>query len=210
MNRTFKFTRAPYDKGDNVYDKSTFTFEPGVTILVGCNGSGKTTLLNHIKREVQKDKNSIMISFNNLLEGGDRSVSRDIFFADMSIAATKMCSSEGETINYNIASVAGKIGQTVRTNKNNNKDLFILFDAIDSGLSIDNIEEIKSDLFNTVLKDCEGEREVYIICSANSYELCNGQKCLDVQSAKYKTFKDYEDYRKFIIKSRKKKDKRFK
>lgn len=209
MSRTFKFTRAPYDKGDNIYDKATFTFEPGVSVLVGCNGSGKTTLLNHIEREVEKDENSIVVAFNNLHDGGSYSISKDIFLDNIAMAATKMCSSEGETISQNIGSVAAKIGRTVRVNKDNTKDLFILFDAIDSGLSIDNIEKTKNDLFNVILKDCAGKRDVYIICSANEYELCNGQKCFDVQGVKYKEFKDYEDYRKFIIKSREKKDGRF-
>ena len=56
MSREFKLTKAPYDKGDNIYSKATFTFEPGITILVGCNGSGKTTLITLLKEKLDINK----------------------------------------------------------------------------------------------------------------------------------------------------------
>ena len=109
----------------------------------------------------------------------------------------------------NLSTLATEIGRAVRTNKDNNKDLFVLLDAIDSGFSVDNILDLKEYLFNTILKDCNGKRDVYIICSANEYELCNGERCFDVQNAKYIEFKNYDEYKEFIFKSRENKDKRF-
>lgn len=44
--------------------------------------------------------------------------------------------------------------------------------------------------------------EVYIVVSANSYEMASGEQCLDVWSGKYITFEDYEDYRRYILKTR--------
>ena len=52
--------------------------------------------------------------------------------------------------------------------------------------------------------------ETYIVIAANEYELARGENCFDVNKGVYLTFKDYEDYRKFIIKSRKRKDARIK
>lgn len=209
MSRTFRFTRDPYEDKDYIYNKATFTFEPGVTVLVGCNGSGKTTLLKHIENKVKNDKNSILVKYNNLHDGGSNAISKAGFYGDMSLMATLVNSSEGESIMTNLNTIAAQIGRAVRENKDNNKDLFILLDAIDSGFSVDNILDLKEYLFETILKDCNEKRDVYIICSANEYELCNGEKCFDVQNAKYMEFKNYEEYREFILNSRKNKDKRF-
>ena len=39
--------------------------------------------------------------------------------------------------------------------------------------------------------------------------MTKNEQCLDVYTGNYKTFKDYEDYYKFIMKSRERKDKRY-
>ena len=86
-----------------------------------------------------------------------------------------------------------------------------MLDAIDSGLSVDNVIEYKELLFKTILEDCKKRGiEVYIIVSANEYELARGEKCFDVQNCEYVDIPDYETYRKLIINSRKYKNKRYK
>ena len=40
---------------------------------------------------------------------------------------------------------------------------------------------------------------VYIVATANTYELVRGQQCLDVRTGNYTTFKDYDEYRVYII-----------
>ena len=50
--------------------------------------------------------------------------------------------------------------------------------------------------------------EIYIVISAIEYELCRGEQCFDVYNGKYITFKDYEDYREFILKNREWKENR--
>lgn len=49
---------------------------------------------------------------------------------------------------------------------------------------------------------------LYIIISANEFELCLGENCLDVVSGKYVKFYTYPKFKTFIINSRKKKEKR--
>ena len=41
-------------------------------------------------------------------------------------------------------------------------------------------------------------------------EIANGENCFDVMNGKYVQFKDYDDFKKFIMRSREKKDKRYK
>lgn len=85
----------------------------------------------------------------------------------------------------------------------------MLFDAIDSGLSIDNIVDIKECLFNIILEDTTGT-DVYIIVSANTFEMCFNEQCLDVRTGKHREFKTYTSYKNFILKSREQKDRRLK
>ena len=78
---------------------------------------------------------------------------------------------------------------------------WIFLDAIDSGLSVDNIVDVKEYLFNTILK-CNYGNEIYIIVSANEYEMARGEQCFDVYNGKYITFNNYEEYRQFVIESK--------
>jgi hypothetical protein len=83
-------------------------------------------------------------------------------------------------------------------------------DAVDSGFSIDNIDDLKGVVKELIIPEAKNYKvEIYIIASANTYELARGEKCIDVRNAKYVTFKDYEDYRKFILRSYKAKFDRY-
>lgn len=39
--------------------------------------------------------------------------------------------------------------------------------------------------------------------------MANGEQCLDVYNGEYVTFKDYGEYKEFILKTRERKDKRY-
>ena len=87
---------------------------------------------------------------------------------------------------------------------------WLFFDATDSGLSIDAVNELKS-LFNVMIKNAEENGiDLYIIISANEYELAREENCFNVSYGTYIKFKDYEDYRSFILKTREIKNKRYK
>lgn len=206
MSREFTISTKPYDDF-KLYNKKNFTIQPGLTILTGCNGAGKTTMLNHIRMEL--DKNNIpCFNFDNYHDGGRMAASKAMFFGQVNLAATLFCSSEGEKILRNIEQTAIQIGNFVRKNQDKG-EIWLLFDALDSGYSIDSIIETKTDLFQTIIKDCKYRNvEVYIVVSANSYEMASGEQCLDVWSGKYITFKDYEDYKSYILKTRERKNNR--
>lgn len=228
MSRKMKLWKDPYDTGRDLFKKKTVTLNPGVTVLVGCNGIGKTTFLENIQENLKKE-NIPVIHFDNLTEGGYNSRSESVFYGDFEFLATCMQSSEGENIILNLTNLAKKLGEFIRTGtckRSKNaiveafkkasgvqeeeqtepiKERWILFDAVDSGLSVDNIVDVKKYLFDTILED---ENDVYIIVSANEYEMANGESCFDVHHGKYITFKDYEEYRNFILESRKWKEER--
>lgn len=86
-----------------------------------------------------------------------------------------------------------------------NKDMiFVFFDATDSGMSIDNIIDIKKFLKETVTEDCNSVGvSLFIIIATNAYEFANGEDCIDIQHMKHIRFNDYEEYKKFILSSAK-------
>lgn len=203
-SREFKIPRDPYCMGYKVYKKTMIEIKSGLTVLVGCNGAGKSTLLIHIK-ELLKEEKIPFISFNNLTDGGSNSKDHAGFIGDFVFLATALESSEGEEIILNLGKFAKKTGEFIRDNKNK-EELWILLDAADSGLSVDNVIDLKG-LFNLIIKD-KPDSDIYILISANEYELARKEKCFDVQNGKYVTFSDYEDYRNFVLETRKEKDRR--
>ena len=52
--------------------------------------------------------------------------------------------------------------------------------------------------------------DTVIVVSANEYEMARGENCFDVYNGKYIKFKDYEEYRQFILDSKEIKEKRYK
>lgn len=228
-----KTWRDPYDAGFTPTKPKEIELQQGLTVLVGCNGAGKTTLLMNIKEECKINKVPCHL-FDNLHDGGNSSVLGSIlggykeFETDnLSFGASLWTASEGEGIKMNISrqsslykeflktgyfrTKTNKFLLSLRDDKDNeitdNKRV-LLFDATDSGMSIDSVCEIKG-LFNLVLEDAKKDnKELYIIIAANEYELARGEQCFDVNDGKYLTFSDYEDYRNFILNSRKKKEKR--
>lgn len=209
MSKRFNITRNYYNENEYIYDKNTVTFKEGVTVLIGCNGSGKTTLLQQINEKCENN-NIPVLMFDNYRDGGSHSISKAGFYGDTNFLVQGLISSEGEIISSNISKFAHEMGRFVSKNKNAEK-IFFLLDAIDSGYSIDNILETKRYLFDTCIKSCNSKGiEIYIIVSANEYEMANGENCLDISSLRYVPVPDYETYRNIIIETRKKKNKRYK
>lgn len=204
--RKFKINRDYYDDGIKLYKKGSVEFDSGVTVLVGCNGIGKTTLLNEIKGQLSKG-DIPCIFFDNLRDGGSNARSEAAFLNDFEFVAQTMCSSEGENIALNVGRFAQKIGKFLRDNKEKD-EIWILLDAVDSGLSIDAVVDIKEGLFKTILNHYP-DTSIYIIVSANEYEMAYGEKCYDVANCRYVTIKSYEKYKSVILKSREIKDNRY-
>lgn len=223
---TIKTWRDPYDSGFSPTKPKEITLESGLTVLVGCNGAGKTTLLHNIKEEMKKQSIPCHL-YDNLKDGGSSSIGEAIYFGNTTLGASLWTSSEGEAIKINFGQAAAKFKDFLNngifnTRANQFAKIFgkfeeekpvsnkrvLLFDAVDSGLSVDSIIEIK-EVFNLILEDAkELGIEVYLIISANEYELARNASCFDVNAGKYIVFSDYEEYRFFIIKSRKLKEKR--
>lgn len=231
MSRKFKVIKRYYDEDYDLYKKRSITINEGVTVLVGCNGSGKTTLLHQIREQLKKD-GIPFVSFDNLHEGGSKAASAASFYGDYGLMGAMMSSSEGEGIVISISRLASTLREFIQTGESQTErdrfsrsfakalwgdeeekkevpnERWILLDAIDSGLSVDNVVDLKECLFKTILED-DYTGKIFILVSANEFELCRGENCFDVYNGKYVKFSNYEKYRNFILKSREIKDKRW-
>lgn len=206
--REFQLEKCPYNEDEKLFNKSKITLETGVTVLVGCNGSGKSTFMKQIKNQLG-NLGIHSVYYDNLNDGNATAKSRAGWVGDMTLLATLMSSSEGEQIIANLGTTTRSIGKFVKEHREDLDEIWIFLDAIDSGLSIDNIVDVKEYLFKTILEDNQN-KDVYIIVSANEYEMCNGENCFDVTTGRYTQFKTYNAYRNFILKSKERKDKRYK
>lgn len=204
-HRSFKFHPDYMDTGCTILADREYAFLPGVNVLVGCNGSGKTTLLRQLKDQLEAS-NTPVISFNNLSDGIEHVKGMAALQQDWNLVGTAICSSEGENIIIALGQMAEKIGRFCK-NYRGEPELWFLFDAIDSGLSIDNICEVKEYLFKFLIRE-NPESKIYIIAAANSYELVNGEYTIDVHTGFGGGFHSYEAYHSFILESRELKNKR--
>lgn len=181
----------------NLYKKHTFEFNEGITCLIGKNGSGKSTLLKMIQ-EILKPKNCF---YYDNEDSEKHAMDKFSFYGDMENLFRNFGSSEGQNIRNNFSDVVGGIRQYILRIKNKNKkQVVILLDGLDSGISLDYVVELKKDLFPLILQDCkENNLECYILISANNYEFCSGEECVRVSDAKHFKFKDYNDFRKIYL-----------
>jgi len=224
-----KTWRDPYNSGFSVTRPREIEFHEGLTVLVGCNGAGKSTLLQNIKEHC-KHQNLPCFFYDNLHSGGSHAL-QEAMYSDLTSFVSLLSSSEGEAIRENLAEKSSYFLHFIQTglinDRHNNflramkalsgepntevdSDVRVfLFDAIDSGMSVDAVVEVK-EMFKQIEEDCKKEnKKVYILISANEYELARECDCFDVNTGKYLRFSDYMDYREFICKSRVRKEKRY-
>lgn len=221
--------RCPYEKGDIIFLKGSVEIPEGLTVITGCNGSGKSTLLYDIESKFKGNDDWYIVTYRDKEDGRGNSMSSYIFMGDYRAVASVFGASEGEAVFRNYAK---KVYQEIATfrdtkiiNKNPEKNallrykyvrmdkaknLIVILDGIDSGVSLDMTIDIKNFL-HTILEDLHTripEVPVYILVSSNSWEFCEGERCLDARSLKFKEFSSYEEYREYILDSRKKKEHR--
>lgn len=229
--REIKVWKDPYDCKLRLCKAKTVSFKPGLTVLVGCNGAGKTTMLLNIKDELEKLKVPV-VKFDNLKDGSDSIMSNSAAKGDFELVAQIYSASEGEGINIAINNfLKTKLEHFLITGKQEIegfkrifyseeelaytetpsacKERWILMDATDSGLSIDNICNLKEMMFNVVNELNKKGIETYFIVSANEYEMASVEDCLDVISGNHIQFTRYEDFKDFILNSKKLKMNRY-
>lgn len=191
---------------NNVLRKKTIDILPGLTVLIGCNGAGKTTILDGIEQACSCKDDVLCLSYNDRSQGGSLLVDYFLMKQDSSSAASMVFASEGERIVAGIWHFVQGLGKKLQDAAG--KDVVFIFDAVDSGMSLDVISDFKAMLHRSIEQRSFACRELYIIVAAISYGMCRGERCFDVSTWKYHENLSWDQYEKLILKSRKWKEKR--
>lgn len=194
-------------KGDiKILPKKSIDLLPGFTVLIGCNGAGKTTLIDSLYTTCRAMDNVVCLAYNDRAEGGSSLISSFVHKGRMHDAAAMTFSSEGERIVIGLTQFLYKVKKELEDNPG--KDVVILYDAVDSGMSLDCVKEFKQYNHQLLENLKKSRREVYIVVAANSYGMCKDELCFDVSAWKDYYDLTYDDFETVIDKSRIKKDKR--
>lgn len=227
MERFIKIPKDFYDSGFDICKEDGIFFQEGVSILVGCNGTGKSTVIKCIKKEL--DQNNIpFIKHDNYRENNKSNImDRALEKGQFDILSASAMSSEGENIDISLGLTLqiirdflingksndfGNIFKYIRddndTNKELSKERWILFDAVDSGYSIDNIVTFK-EVINIILDDSKKLGvNTFIVIAANSYEMAVDLPCIDIWTGNYIKFSSYSNYKSYILETKNRKNER--
>ena len=203
--KTFTVPTDPYGDGQ-LYLKKDIYFEPNrLTVLVGCNGSGKSTLMRLLKDQMKEDNDILILSYDDRKDGQSNLMEKMGFYGDYTALSTMICSSEGERIYQGVGQFVGRMRSQIKKNKP--KEIWIFMDAVGSGMSIDKIQELKD--FSEFIFEDNKETDIYFVVSTNEYEFAEKSDCIDVTTFRHMVFKDYNEYRNYILKTAKKKERRY-
>lgn len=202
-----KIKKDYYDEGIKMFATDEISFNPGVTILVGCNGYGKSTLIQMVNNFCTKNDIQLLQYDSEKLNSVHRNMELFLHTNQFEKLALLTSSSEGEKLTQGFSDILSQVGAFVRQRKEDKKPFFITFDAVDSGLSID--EQIEyNKVFHMIHEDIKG-LDGYILVTSNNYELTKGFDCMDVYDGSTVKFDNYEDYKEFIFKTKEIKKKRY-
>ena len=117
-------------------------------------------------------------------------------------------SSNGESVIMRLNGAIEAIGIFIKKSIKEQVPLWIFIDDVDAGTSIDVIAEVKANLIQASEYLNKHNLEHYIVVTSNSFEFAKDMYCLYARTMKPIEVTDYEKYKKFVLKSRKDKEKR--
>lgn len=204
MSLKLKLRSEPWETDEKIFKNLNREIEDGLHVLVGPNGYGKSTFMYFIKEKYERDENYKLLTWDGVINTRDGK-SGALLRENFELLANMMMSSEGEEHNINLAIFLQRVGREVA---NLDRDLILLLDAIDSGISADRIEETIDVLAMIITDVRERGHECYIFVPSNTYEMARRRHCMDPCTGEDLVFNDYEDWRNYIFKCAKKIEKR--
>ena len=228
--RTFNIHNKDYYIEGTLYKANKLTLQANnVYCLVGCNGIGKSTVIQQMihdndnsLKETAYDLKDDYNAFSNLFNSKKKNEYNEFYISinkdtklnikdDDSILHNLFGNfmSTGEQNVHNILPNLPNIIESLNKLENlENKELYVMIDDLDVGVSIDVLIELAKIIDKLELKLKKLNINYYIVITANSYELARRFKCIDVINMKEISFKDYDDYANYVSETRKYKDTR--
>lgn len=182
---------------------ATFSFEPGVNILLGANGAGKTTLMERMMKFFDKEKTPYCALMTGML---DNQIEASAFLRSNMDAVMNRLNrnylSEGQAAKSRFAFMLGGISNTVMMKDDTTRERWALIDGIDSSQSIDQLRDIAG-LFDVIVETAPDDVDVYLVVSTNQFELAKNRRCICVSEDTCITPKNYDTYSRAVMRSAK-------
>lgn len=196
MSLKLKLRSEPWETDEKIFKNLNREIDDGLHILVGCNGYGKSTFMLFIDEQYRKNKDYKILRWNGVTDTrGGKDIA--LHTQNFELLANMVMSSEGEEHNINLGMFLNRVGHEVQKL---DKNLIILLDAIDSGISADRIEET-IDVLAMIIADVRRKGyECYVFVPSNTYEMVRHTHCMDPCTGEDLVFTDYEHWRKYIFK----------
>ena len=201
--RKFMYPRPYIHYSGKGYDIATpsdfveYQFNEGLTALIGGNGTGKSTLLQRLRVSL-KEEGVKNLYFNLSAENKEMNMKHN---KSESFLPTCIQSSTGEQHSLHIGDMAQEIGTNIRGGKD--KELWILIDAIDDGLSLDIAGEVEKYLFRNISNDIDKEankgRHIYVVFSVNNFEVLGNHAKINIATGEEENINSYEDFRRAVL-----------
>lgn len=206
IQRTFRLKRDYFGDHTRMFTYGNLSVTEGRTMLVGCNGTGKSTLLREIHQQLRTSKSPVRM-YDGAGSGSGQRVAEMFMAANNAEGvAVALSSSEGEKCRLTFGQFLGGLQPFVRSCAG--AECWLLFDGLDSGVSLDNVCEYRW-VFEQIEKDAaEYDVTLFIVCTANTFAFVQGECSVDARTGNQYYFDDYEQYKEFVLASRKRLDER--
>jgi len=176
-----------------------------INILLGGNGAGKTTFLQGIKNnklDFKYNKEFEVYSYADktdnfkFLEKKTRYNENLATMVNQKYTAQEL--SEGQSIIYTLLSFFEYIKEESVKNKNKDKDIVVLLDEIDSGLSVENINMVTIIIIDIITRF----KNIQFFISSNSYHFTHiFKEVFNMYNGKWITINNYEEYYNYLSKN---------
>ncbi len=196
-------TRFMFENHYSKANKKVVYISPNtITVLVGKNGYGKSSFI-HGLMHYAKIHNHTVLSWSDNEHGRNNGMQALLFNDNMQGLAAMAFHSEGEAMHASFGLMfAQKLGAMIRklkVDRPKSNKVFLLIDQIDSGLDVHLIDDVKDFLRNVVIPDInKAGFDAFIVLSANSYELVNGEDCIDPVTRSHVAFASYDEFTDYI------------
>lgn len=206
----------PY--GEKMFPRTKLTITNTVTYISGPNGSGKSTLMNMFVKHLQKsrarefnmhkpswkfmigdDVNASVgfIHYNIHQDSHQNNMASKLFHGDIDAVSMQMSMSEGQNQLMTLSTIFDA-AQHVAKYETHIKQLIVLVDGIDSGLSVDMAGFIRETVWDKIeqVHKHRDDLDFYLVFTANNYELVRDRTgdIIDPQTFKTVEYESYDDY----------------
>ena len=204
--RKFMYPRPYIHYSGKGYDIATsrdfveYRLNEGLTALIGGNGTGKSTLLQRLRVSL-KEEGIKNLYFNLSSENKEMNMKHN---KSENFLPTCIQFSTGEQHSLHIGDMAQEIGANIRGGKD--KELWILIDAIDDGLSLDIAGEVEKYLFRNISSDIDKEvnkgRHIYVVFSVNNFEVLGNHAKINIATGEEEYIDSYEEFRRAVFRTK--------